>query len=46
MFLGKSALLRIGGINVVVISDRAQTSDPVFFEMFGLNIGDAHTVIV
>ena len=46
MFLGKSALLRIGGINVVVISDRAQTSDPVFFEMFGLNIADAHTVIV
>jgi len=46
MSLGKSALLRIGGINVVVISDRAQTSDPVFFEMFGLNINDAHTVIV
>ena len=46
MFLGKSALLRIGGIHVVVISDRAQTSDPVFFEMFGLNVDDAHTVIV
>jgi len=46
MYLGKSALLRIGGIDVVVISDRAQTSDPVFFEMFGLNIADAHTVIV
>lgn len=46
MFLGKSALLRIGGIAVVVISDRAQTSDPIFFEMFGLNISDAHTVIV
>ena len=30
----------------VALSDRAQTSDPVFFEMFGLNIGDAQTVIV
>lgn len=46
MYLGKSALLRIGGIDVVVISDRAQTSDPVFFEMFGVNIADANTVIV
>ena len=46
MYLGKSALLRIGGIHVVVISDRAQTSDPMFFEMFGLNVADAHTVIV
>ena len=46
MQLGPSALLRIGGIHVVVISDRAQTSDPMFFEMFGLDIADAHTVIV
>ncbi len=46
MHLGTSALLRIGGIHVVVISDRAQTSDPIFFEMFGLDIADAHTVIV
>ena len=46
MHLGTSALLRIGGVHVVVISDRAQTSDPMFFEMFGLDIADAHTVIV
>ena len=46
MHLGTSALLRIGGIHVVVISDRSQTSDPMFFEMFGLDIADAHTVIV
>lgn len=46
MHLGKSALLRIGGIDVVIISDRAQTADPVFFEMFGLNVAEAHTVIV
>ena len=30
----------------VALSDRAQTSDPEFFEMFGLNLGDAQTVIV
>ena len=46
LHLGPSAALRIGGITVVVISDRAQTADPVFFEMFGLDIGEARTVIV
>ena len=44
--LGPSAALRIGGITVVVISDRSQTRDPVFFEMFGLDIAKAHTVVV
>jgi len=44
--LGPSAALRIGGITVIVISDRMQTADPVFFEMFGLDIGQAHTVVV
>ena len=44
--LGPSAALRIGGLVVVVISDRTQTADPMFFEIFGLNIADAHTVIV
>ena len=46
LHLGASALLQIGGIKVVVISDRAQTADPVMFEMFGLNIADARTVCV
>ncbi|MCG7492752.1 M81 family metallopeptidase [Thalassobius sp. Cn5-15] len=46
MKLGPSALLNIGGISVVVISDRTQTADPVFFEMFGLDIADAQTVCV
>lgn len=46
MHLGPSALLEIGGIKVVVISDRTQTADPVFFEMFGLDIADARTVCV
>lgn len=44
--LGPSAALRIGGLKVIVISDRAQTADPVFFEMFGLDIADAKTVVV
>ena len=38
--------MRIGGVTVVVISDRSQTADPMFFEMFGLDIGQAHTVAV
>ena len=44
--VGPSAALRIGGVTVVVISDRVQTLDPMFFEMFGLDIGKAHTVAV
>jgi microcystin degradation protein MlrC len=44
--LGKSAALRIGGVTVVVISVRNQTADPMFFEMFGLDIGTARTVAV
>ncbi len=49
LVLGPSAALRIGGtdgITVVVISDRMQTADPMFFEMFGLNIAKASTVVV
>ena len=44
--VGPSAALRIGGVTAVVISDRMQTLDPMFFEMFGLDIGKAHTVAV
>ena len=46
LHLGPSALLDLGGIKVVVISDRTQTADPMFFEMFGLDVGNARTVIV
>ncbi len=49
LVLGPSAALRIGGedgIVVTVISDRFQTADPMFFEMFGLDIGKASTVVV
>jgi microcystin degradation protein MlrC len=44
--LGPSAALRIGGVTAIVISDRTQTLDPMFFEIFGLDIGKAHTVAV
>jgi microcystin degradation protein MlrC len=44
--LGKSAALRLGGVTVVVISNRQQCADPVFFEMFGLDIAKARTVVV
>jgi microcystin degradation protein MlrC len=44
--LGPSAALRIGGLAVVVISARSQTADPMFFEMFGIDIGKAATVVV
>ena len=46
LHLGLSAALRIGAITVIVISDRAQTADPMFFEMFGLDIAAARTVVV
>ncbi len=45
--LGPSALLDLGGlIQVVVVSIRKQCADPVFFEMFGLDIALARTVVV
>ena len=46
LMLGRCALLQIGGIKVVIISDRTQTADPVLFEMFGLDIAAARTVVV
>ena len=44
--LGKSAALRLGGVTVIVISNRQQCADPIFFEMFGLDITKARTVVV
>ena len=44
--VGPSTALRIGGITVIVISARNQTADPMFFEMFGLDIAKARTVAV
>jgi len=44
--LGPSAALSIGGLTVVVISARNQTADPMFFQMFGIDIAKAKTVVV
>jgi len=46
LHLGPCAAIRISGITIIVISDRSQTADPMFFEMFGLDIAAAHTVVV
>jgi microcystin degradation protein MlrC len=44
--LGPCAALQVGGITVVVISHRVQCADPGFFEMMGLDIGSARSVVV
>jgi len=44
--LGPSCALRIGGITVVVISQRIQCADPAFLESFGLDIAAARVVVV
>ena len=44
--LGPSAALDLGGITVVVLSNRYQCADPVFFEAFGLDIAAARVVVV
>lgn len=46
MNLGASALLDLGGIQVVVISIRTQCADPIFLEMMGLDIAAARAVLV
>jgi microcystin degradation protein MlrC len=46
MNLGTTALLGLGGIQVVVISVRTQCADPVFLEMMGLDIATARAVVV
>jgi microcystin degradation protein MlrC len=44
--LGPSALLEVGGVKVVVGSLRKQGADPVWLEMFGLDVADARSVVV
>ncbi len=44
--LGLTAALTIGGLTVVVISNRVQCADPIFFEMFDLDIAAARVVVV
>ena len=43
---GPSAALDLGGISVVVGTQRQQCADPVFFERLGLDIGKARGVVV
>jgi len=44
--LGPTALLQVGGVQVVVVSVRQQCKDPVFFEMMGVDLSAARSVIV
>jgi microcystin degradation protein MlrC len=44
--LGATCALQIGGITVVCLSKRKQCADPVIFEMHGLDIAAARTVVV
>ncbi len=44
--MGPSALLDLGGIQVVVITLRCQCMDPMQFEMFGLDVAHARVVVV
>ena len=44
--MGPSALLDLGGILLVVISNRCQCMDPRQFEMFDLDIAQARVVVV
>ncbi len=44
--VGRAAALDLGGITVVVISQRVQCADPAFFEAFGLDIAKARVVVV
>jgi microcystin degradation protein MlrC len=44
--MGPSALLDLGGIQVVVITHRCQCMDPRQFESFGLDIAHARVVVV
>jgi microcystin degradation protein MlrC len=44
--LGPMALLRVGGVRVVVVSVRQQCKDTAMFEVMGLDIAAARSVIV
>jgi microcystin degradation protein MlrC len=44
--LGLTAALDLGGIVVVVVSQRKQCADPVFFGMHGLDVAGAAAVVV
>ncbi len=43
---GPTALLRVGGVRVVVISRRDQARDPVQFEMLGIDLARVRALVV
>lgn len=44
--LGPTCALQIDGVTVVCVSRRKQCADPMFFEMHGLDVARARTVVV
>ena len=44
--IGPAAALTLGEITVVVLTNRYQCADPMFFETFGLDIAAARVVVV
>ena len=44
--LGPSVALQVGGVTVIVISKRHQCHEPMFFEMFGIDISSARVVVL
>ena len=44
--MGRSALLSIGGVEVVVISNRQQCLDPAQLEVLGVDVASKRTVVV
>lgn len=44
--LGTSALLKVGGVRLIVASLRKQCASPSFFELFGLDVARARSVVV
>ena len=44
--VGKAVALTLDGITVVVLTHRYQCADPMFFEVFGLDIAAARVVVV
>ena len=46
MRMGRTAWLRLGGIDVVVIEGRTQCADPAFLEHLGIDVAQARALVV
>lgn len=44
--VGPTALLQVGGVKIVVITNRKQCADPIYFQVFGLDVAEARSVVV